>query len=320
MDQQASDEWLDAAEWGNRARRLGPLRYSDLGRRRLPRIDPETVDALGAWLAGQLDRWWHDQGEPDPFTAVVVSGDRGELARSLLQWGPECLLALRYVIVDPDGRYPEEPRVGAPGGRAKPQGYGASSPSASVVASVSLEEPAFLYPTRSVSGPGHSAEFDDDAYDPDDDPAPPARRVGPLVTYLTDVPVVAEASQGAVVVALRWLSRLPYDLFQPGPAGWSEVRVESSGTGLQEVMVPAPEGDPLPARPASGPERWRYQRGARDWLRQALAVPRSGRLVVADDATLDFGQLYEVARPLEEAQPVDGAGAASLSATTWRLG
>ncbi len=87
---------------------------------------PEVGPLFGAVLAGALDTWWHDLGEPDPFTVVDAGAGPGTLARTVRLAGPACSPALRYVAVErsaaqralqPDGverlaDLPDEPFVG----------------------------------------------------------------------------------------------------------------------------------------------------------------------------------------------------------------
>lgn len=61
---------------------------------------PEVGPLFGAVLARALDGWWHDLGEPDPFTVVEAGAGPGTLARAVLAADPECSPALRYVTVE----------------------------------------------------------------------------------------------------------------------------------------------------------------------------------------------------------------------------
>lgn len=344
-DAPSGEGWLESPQWINRARRLGPLRYSDLGPRRMgpPARGVDELAALASWIGTAADTWWEAAGRPDPYTLVVASGDDGQLARSVLAAGPACGRALRYVLVNPDLA-------------------GHTEPPAAMAATVALEEPAFLYPSvagrpadRAPAGPG--AEEPEDL-DLDLGERPPARGIGPLATFLTDVPALGEA-EGAVV-AVRLLSRLPYDLYERRDGEWCEVRIAAaaaraesettSGTdaagdgadhapgedaipvGLVELTVPA--GDLVPTRqapnqPPAAPEndlsRWRRLTGASDWLRRILPTAAAGVLAVIDDwgpsgdtDSLDLAQLRHVREP-QTAQPA-AVGGTSLSVVTWRLG
>ncbi len=55
---------------------------------------------FGTVLAHALDRWWDEQGQPDPWFVVDAGAGPGTLARSVLAAAPQCVGALRYVLVD----------------------------------------------------------------------------------------------------------------------------------------------------------------------------------------------------------------------------
>jgi Putative S-adenosyl-L-methionine-dependent methyltransferase len=305
--------WLDREEWPARARRLGPLRYSDLGRRALEPARAEVAEALAGWLSRFVDRCWDEAGRPDPFTVVVASGDDGTLAGAVLDARPRCLPALRYVLVDPDRE-------------------GDAGPPPDLARRVPLENPAFLYP---AAGPGAAGATIDDL---DEGEWNPARGVGPLATFLTDMPSLGE--HDGAVVAVGVLSRLPFDLFEWDGRQWREIRL-AAGEGLgvadgpqepmEEVAVdlaPAsdwPAGAPL-GRPLPG--RYRLPTGAAAWLRDALTTFTHGRLAVVDEwdggpengpaAGLDLEVLRHIREPGPPGpEPVAGT---SLSVVTWRLG
>jgi len=61
---------------------------------------PEVGPLFGAVLAGALDGWWRELGEPAPFTVVEAGAGRGALARAVLAAEPACVGALRYVAVE----------------------------------------------------------------------------------------------------------------------------------------------------------------------------------------------------------------------------
>jgi SAM-dependent MidA family methyltransferase len=60
----------------------------------------EVGPLFGAVIAGALDTWWHELGEPDPFVVVEAAAGRGTLARSVAKAAPECREAMRYVAVE----------------------------------------------------------------------------------------------------------------------------------------------------------------------------------------------------------------------------
>lgn len=51
-------------------------------------------------LARALDAWWDELGRPDPFVVVEAAAGAGTLARAVLDAGPRCASALRYVLVE----------------------------------------------------------------------------------------------------------------------------------------------------------------------------------------------------------------------------
>ncbi|HET6964464.1 MAG TPA: hypothetical protein VFH58_06795 [Acidimicrobiales bacterium] len=355
----AGEGWVQSAEWLPRARRLGPLRYSDLGSRRLgaPAADAEELRRLAGWIAQAADGWWEAAGRPDPFTLVVASGDDGRLAQAVLAEQPACRAALRYVLVDPDHA-------------------GRREPPPAMAAMVRLEEPAFLYPAAPPgpsgrSGPSTPAasapmrpEIDMEELDLEFGERPPARGIGPLATFLTEVPALGEA-EGAVV-AVRLLSRLPYDLYELRAGKWCEIRLAAEGDRLVEMAVPAgdlphsadptalttpggptppaaptppnaatpsaaptPPAAPTPTAPAGHapptPPRRRRLTGAGEWLRRILPTAAGGALAVIDDwAPPGDTETLDLAQLRQVREPHISEPAAidgtSLSAVTWRLG
>ena len=61
---------------------------------------PEVGPLFGAVIGRALDSWWRDAGEPDPFVVVECGAGAGTLAVSVLAGRPDCLPALRYVLVE----------------------------------------------------------------------------------------------------------------------------------------------------------------------------------------------------------------------------
>jgi SAM-dependent MidA family methyltransferase len=178
---------------------------------------PEVGPLFGAVLAGALDGWWRESGEPDPFVVVEAGAGTGTLAAAVLAAAPACSPALRYVPVE---------RSTALRRRARP--------------------------APEVRGEAPPGPFD------------------------------------GVVMANELLDNLAFRLLQRTPAGWDEVFV---GADLEEVLLPAGEeasaeaGRLAPEAPVGA--RVPLQHQARDWLVDALARVRRGRVVVVDymDAT-----------------------------------
>lgn len=298
--------WAEPGDWMARARRLGPLRYSALGPRRLTPAAARDLPGLAAWIAAATDRWWTASGRPDPYTLVVLSGDEGHLARAVLMADLACAPALRYVMVDPAHA----------GRRGPPPGLGRL---------VDLEDPAYLYPaapSRSavVRGTGSPTDTADDDLDGSERSA--ARGIGPMATLLAEVPVLGE--RPGAIVAVDALSRLPYELYEQRDGAWCEIRVAAQGDRLVELAVPGGRPAPSPTVDAEN-TRWRRLTGAADWIRLQLPTAEAGVLAVVDDwadpgdtESLDLGQLRHVREPLDAApQTVDGT---SRSVVTWRLG
>ena len=169
-----------AAAVVDRARRMGPLPFSAWGPWAAPDLPsgPELVD----WQVQAVDTWWTELGRPDPFTLVEIGAGDGSRAAAVLAEGPECLAALRYVLVEEDGRGREQH------GRYLP-----------------IESPILVL---GPVGPGDLADEEDD----DETPASVVG-IGPLITSLPEPPVVAGPS---VIVAIGWASRLPSDRFEWG--------------------------------------------------------------------------------------------------------
>ena len=117
---------------------------------------PEVGPLFGAVLARALDRWWEQQGEPEPFTVIDSGAGPGTLARSVLAAEPGCMAAgaLRLVLVElsPAQRalHPEHPMVttAARVRDALPQG----APAGVVVANELLDNLPFDIVRRTADG------------------------------------------------------------------------------------------------------------------------------------------------------------------------
>jgi hypothetical protein len=284
-----------------RARRLGPLPYSALGP--YPPAELPPAGELVAWLVDAVDRWWAELGRPDPITLVEVGAGDGSRAAAFLGAGPECLTALRYVLVEDDAHLRHQHATYLP-----------------------IESPLF------VLGPVEAAGEDDEL-------TGPVAGIGPLVTSLAEPP---EAGGAAVVAAIGWLSRLPSDRLEWRDGAWSEVRLSAGrqpGGGLTELLVPL---DPERAAAANALTRETVltvqSDGARiallgpavEWVASTLRVAEAGRLAVIDRWSpvtrplpggeappLALDQLAAVRRPVEPAPEDLFPGWAVV---TWRLG
>lgn len=61
---------------------------------------PEVGPLFGAVMARALDAWWAEAGEPSAFVVIEAGAGPGSLAVMVLRARPECLHALRYVLVE----------------------------------------------------------------------------------------------------------------------------------------------------------------------------------------------------------------------------
>lgn len=278
------------------ARRLGPLPYSALGPTAEPPMPP-PVD-LAAWTAAALDEIWDGEGRPDPFTYVDVGAGDGTRARELLRLGPECLSALRVVLVEEDSSLRERQAE-----------------------NLSIEAPALTL--------GPVAPSDDP-----DEGSRPLPGVGPLVTSLTDLPVLATASV-AVVIGFGWLSRQPADRYMWQDGTWWEVRLGALGDDgdvLTEMSLPLDEARAatMDAVVSGHVDEARYASpvGAVAWLKSALATAETGWLLAVDRWTAKTEPIHGQARAIAldqlaaVRQPASGPvpAAESLEVVRWRLG
>ena len=270
-----------------RARRLGPLPYSALGR--LPEANLPPAEDLAMWAAAALDEIWYHEGHPDPFTYVDVAAGDGRRARELLRLGPECLGALRIVLVDDDPAMRE---------RQAEQ--------------VSIEAPALTL------GPVATSE------DPDEG-GRPLPGIGPLATSLPDLPALASASV-AVVAVYGWLGRQPSDRCVWKDGAWWEVRlgvVPPADDVLSELLLP------LAAEKAEAMEQiargrfdgalYKVPVGAVRWLRDALAAAESGWLLALDRWTLHDEPVVSSESPLTPGAGNDLAGGEASPVPLYQL-
>jgi SAM-dependent MidA family methyltransferase len=160
---------------------------------------PEVGPLYGMCVARAFDRCWRALGEPDPFLVVEAGAGDGTLARAVLRAAPECLPALRYVLVERSAARRAEQRV-----------------------RLALE------PADEALGPFVRA--------PGEDAPVPAARAGPVVAALPELPALH--ASGVVVFANELLDNLPFGIASFDGERWFEVRVGLDGDAFVEVLVP----------------------------------------------------------------------------------
>jgi SAM-dependent MidA family methyltransferase len=288
-----------------RARRFGPLPWSQFMEAALYDPDegfyqvggragrggdfvtsPELGPLFATTVARALDRCWEELGRPDPFFVVEAAAGAGTLARDILAAVPACSPALRYVLVERSAAL-----------------------RAAQAERLPLEQPSF------VLGPSNPTVDGDE----EEDRPMPGR--GPLVTSLAELPALPLTG---VVLANELLDNLPLDLLEWRQGRWHEVRVaaaEGSRDELVEVVFPAPPDVAAEASRLVGgagrtalratlpggvtpvaeggladgatksieaglPDGARIplQRGAVEWLGQALDLVERGRVILIDYA------------------------------------
>lgn len=264
----------------SRARRLGPLPYSEL-----PPSGPWLAGpAVADWEADFADECWIDLGRPDPYPLVEVGAGDGSRAQAVIERGPECLTALRLVLVEP-GMEESHARL------------------------LPVDPAAFLFP---AGGP-----------DPDDPEAGPlpATGIGPLITSVPDLPTL---DGPAAIVVMGWLSRLPSDRFEWRDDQWWEVRLAAGdGDELVEMLVPS-EGMTAATPKKSVARLTAATAWLANALRSATAgtlavVDRWTAVTETVQGTIPLAldQLETVRTPID-ATPVEIAD--GLSVVRWRLG
>jgi SAM-dependent MidA family methyltransferase len=221
---------------------------------------PEVGPLFGAVVAGALDRWWSASAEPAVFTVVEAGAGPGTLAQSIVAAAPACGKALRYVLVEP-------------------------SQSQRLI----HRERLVLSDPREVglSGvPGADRAWGG---------AAPA---GPVVVSLAELP---RLDGPCVVLANELLDNLPFGLAERREQDWVEIMVGLDGDQLAEVPLPAAAAD-VELLAAAAPHapvgaRLPIPRGARIWLREALALAGSGGRVVAFDYGRTAAELASWSQP-----------------------
>ncbi len=166
---------------------------------------PETGSLYGACVARALDGWWRELDTPDPFLVVEAGAGNGRLARDILRAAPECLRALRYVLVE-------------------------SSP----VLRAEQRTRLALEPADEALGPFVRASGSD---------APvPQGNAGPVFASLDVLPALDAAD--AVVLANELLDNLVFGIAEFDGDRWNEVRVGVDAGRFVEVLVPAADETP----------------------------------------------------------------------------
>ena len=160
---------------------------------------PEVGPLFGACVARALDGWWEEFGAPDPFLVVEAGAGPGRLAREMLRAEPECLPALRYVLVE------RSPQLRA-----------------------AQRELLQIEPAGEALGPFVHRTTEDEPV-----PVPAA---GPVFAAIEDMPALPLAN---VVLANELLDNLPFGIAEFDGEHWQELRVALDGDQFVELRVPA---------------------------------------------------------------------------------
>ena len=209
---------------------------------------PEIGSLFGACVARAIDRNWDAVGRPDPFLVVEPGAGRGRLARDIQRAAPECLAALRYVLVE------RSPSLRAHQREVLP-----------------------IEPADEALGPFALRAAEEELV------AVPA--AGPVFASLEDLP---EMPVDTFVLANELLDNLPFGIAQWDGARWDEVRVAVDGSRFVEILVPASESDAAAlTRVVDGrglPPRTRLPipRGVEAWLDECGQAMHTGVVVLLD--------------------------------------
>jgi SAM-dependent MidA family methyltransferase len=217
------------------------------GRRRDFITSPEVGPLFGAVFARVVDAEWERCGRPDPFVVIEGGAGRGALAKGLLDAGPECAPALRYVCVE-----------------------------RSAILRAAAEDLLPIEPAENVFGAVVGGDLDEERVVPG---------TGPVVAVLDELPLVPIT--GIVIanelldnLPFRLFERGDGTwlevLVGVDDGTLEEVLVEAQDDDAVELDRLAPDA------PVGG--RVPLQRAAAAWLRQATEVLVRGRVVLVDYA------------------------------------
>jgi SAM-dependent MidA family methyltransferase len=228
------------------------------GQRRDFVTSPETGALFGAVIAGALDCWWRELGEPDPFVVVEAGPGPGALVAAVLLAQPECSSALRWLLVERSPAMRELQHA-----RKLP-----------------------LVDSSQVMGVVAANRVDDELVT--------ERGQGPLVAQLSEMPV---GPQIHIVLANELLDNISFDVAAYSNEQWNEVRVGFADGELVEVLIRADEklqADCSYLVPNPKPNvRIPIQRNARWWLSEALHAIEFGRVVAIDYAVMTTTELAD---------------------------
>lgn len=208
---------------------------------------PEVGPLFGVCTARALDRLWRALDEPDPFLVVEAGAGNGRLAREVLRAQPDCLRALRYVLVERSAALRAEQRDRLP-----------------------------IEPADEALGPFVQRVADDEIV--------PALAAGPVFAALEELPALSAGD--AVVIANELLDNLPFGIAQFDGQRWLEVRIaHNADDRFEEVLVPIDTELDFagPTAPVAG-TRIPIPRGLEEWFRACEGVVHDGFVLVVDYA------------------------------------
>jgi SAM-dependent MidA family methyltransferase len=195
-----------------------------------------------------LDRWWRDLDAPDPFLVVEAGAGSGRLAREIRRAEPDCLPALRYVLVE-----------------------------RSLVLRAQQRELLPLEPADEALGPFVHRDVDEELV--------PVRRAGPVFASVADLP---ELPSGSVVLANELLDNLGFGIAHWDGTRWQEVRITTDGSEFGEVLVPATDADARALQRVVGARgvpigvRLPIPRGVEAWVDECAGALPSGIVALFD--------------------------------------